>query len=103
MKLGALFAGYLSGVSTFFGFNTPKGPQEHAICVNTVTHGIFTYNDDATRQACSLINSEKYGTCSDCKIVEKDSIYCNSPNVRIDHSKFEQECKNTGAEKALSN
>ncbi|RKF79171.1 hypothetical protein GcC1_049025 [Golovinomyces cichoracearum] len=35
--------------------------------------------------------------------VEKDSIFCHSPDIMIDHLKFEHECKSAGAEKALSN
>ncbi|RKF77906.1 hypothetical protein GcM1_215019 [Golovinomyces cichoracearum] len=117
MKIGSIFAGYLTSISTFFGFNTPKGPQEHAICVNVVSSGIFTYNDQATKDACTLLQSKPSGGCHDCKIVmsslleiiiddqiasslldpypltrdipqiEKESIFCHSPDVKIDHLK----------------
>lgn len=103
MKIGSIFAGYLTSISTFFGFNTPTGPQGHAICVNVVSNGIYTYNDQATKHACTVLLSKSPGSCHDCKIVEKDSIFCHSPDIMIDHLKFEHECKSAGAEKALSN
>ncbi|RKF61780.1 hypothetical protein GcM3_153009 [Golovinomyces cichoracearum] len=117
MKIGSIFAGYLTSISTFFGFNTPTGPQGHAICVNVVSNGIYTYNDQATKHACTVLLSNSPGSCHDCEIVmsslleisiddqiassllhpcpltrdipqvEKDSIFCHSPDVRIDHLK----------------